>query len=136
MNNIILVGRLTKNPELRTTQTQKNVCEFTLAVNRIGSEDADFITCQVWEKQAENLCKYQGKGSQIAVSGSLRVNAYKNEQGESRYKTYVLASNIEYLGSKSDATLEIETEEVDPFSDYELTKEGVSTLVDDDDLPF
>ena len=129
MNNICLVGRLTRDPELRTTGSGKNVSEFSLAVNRIGSETADFITCRVWEKQAENLCKYQGKGNQIAVTGSLRVDKYKNEQGENRQKIYVLANNIKFLESKSE-TEEIE-EEIDPFAN-----EGVITLTDDDEFPF
>lgn len=130
MNQINLVGRITRDLELRTTTNQKSVCEFTIAVNRVGSEAADFITCVVWEKQAENLVKYQGKGSLIAVSGSLRVDKYKTEKDENRYKTYVLANNIMYLSTKS-------SEEVskDEF-DKSLSKEDVVTIIDDDDLPF
>lgn len=130
MNQINLVGRITRDLELRTTTNQKSVCEFTIAVNRVGSEVADFITCVVWEKQAENLVKYQGKGSLIAVSGSLRVDKYKTEKDENRYKTYVLANNIMYLSTKS-------SEEVskDEF-DKSLSKEDVVTIIDDDDLPF
>lgn len=136
MNNICLTGRLTREPELRTTSTGKNVCEFTLAVNRDyanaeGKREADFIACQVWGKQAENLCKYQGKGSQINVLGSLRVDKYQNEQGENRYRTYVLASYIEYLGSKS--TTDNDEEVEDPFADI---GEEVEILTDDDELPF
>ena len=130
MNQINLVGRITRDLELRTTTNQKSVCEFTIAVNRVGSEAADFITCVVWEKQAENLVKYQGKGSLIAVSGSLRVDKYKTEKDENRYKTYVLANNIMYLSTKS-------SEEVskDEF-DGNLSKSDIQTLIDDDDLPF
>lgn len=131
MNNICLTGRLTREPELRTTSTGKNVCDFTLAVNRFGSEDADFINCQVWEKQAENLCEYQSKGSQINVLGSLRVNKYQNEQGENRTKTFVLASFIEYLGSKNDITKDVEVD--DPFAGV---GEEVEVLTEDDELPF
>lgn len=130
MNQINLIGRITRDLELRTTTNQKSVCEFTIAVNRVGSEAADFITCVVWEKQAENLVKYQGKGSLIAVSGSLRVDKYKTEKDENRYKTYVLANNIMYLSTKS-------SEEVskDEF-DGNLSKSDIQTLIDDDDLPF
>ena len=103
MNTISLVGRITKDLELRFTQSNKPVCEFSLAVNRIGQEQTDFITCQVWNGQAENLSKYQGKGSLIGVLGSLRVDAFKDKEGNNRYKTYVLANNIEYLGTKKDA---------------------------------
>jgi single-strand DNA-binding protein len=129
MNNINLIGRLTKHPELRTTESQKNVCDFTIAVNRIGTDKADFINCVVWNAQAENLCKYQTKGNLIGVNGSLRIDTYEVE-GQNRYKTYVLANNIEYLSSKSnDETIE------DEF-DSSLSKEDVQTLIDDDELPF
>ena len=129
MNQINLVGRIARDLELRTTKNEKKVCEFTIAVNRVGSEAADFITCQVWEKQAENLVKYQGKGSLIAVSGSLRVDKYEVE-GQNRYRTYVLANNVMYLSTKS-------SEEVskDEFEES-LSKDDVVTLIDDDDLPF
>lgn len=132
MNNINLIGRLTREPELRATSNGKSVCEFALAVNRIGSEDADFINCQVWEKQAENLCKYQTKGSLIGIVGSLRVNKYQNEQGENRTKTFVLASFIEYLGTKNDITRDEEVVD-DPFAEIGEEVEVVSL---DDELPF
>ena len=104
MNSINLVGRITKDLELRFTQSNKAVCEFNLAVNRVGQEQADFITCQVWNGQAENLKKYQGEGSLIGVVGSLRVDQFQDKDGNNRYKTYVLANNIEYLGTKKEAT--------------------------------
>ena len=98
MNKVMLVGRLTRMPELKEVKDKK-VCEFTLATNRIGREDADFINCIVWSKQAENLVKFQGKGSLIAIFGELRTETYEvNEQ--KRYKTYVLVSNIEFLSKK------------------------------------
>ena len=135
MNQVNLIGRITRDLELRTTGSGKNVCEFTLAVNRIGSETADFITCVVWEKQAENLVKYQGKGSLIAVSGSLRVDKYQTEEGETRYKTYVLANSIEYLSTKASEEVskeekKVTVKEIDPFK-FETT-----IAIDDNDLPF
>lgn len=132
MNNINLVGRITKDLELKYTTTEKAVCDFSLAVNRIGSDDADFINCQVWNKQAENLKKYQGKGSLIAVNGTLRVDTYEVE-GNKRYKTYVLVNNIEFLGTKKE-TQEQPTEEpkaTDPFAEF-----GEEITIDDNDLPF
>ncbi len=119
MNTISLVGRITKDLELRYTQSNKPVCEFNLAVNRIGQEQTDFITCQVWNGQAENLSKYQGKGSLIGVLGSLRVDQFQDKDGNNRYKTYVLANNIEYLGTKKETQeqpVEQPTKEEDPFS--------------------
>ncbi len=130
MNSINLVGRITKDLELKFTQSNKPVCEFSLAVNRVGQEQTDFITCQVWNGQAENLSKYQGKGSLIGVLGSLRVDKFKDKDGNDRYKTYVLANNIEYLGTKKDTQeqqveqpIEQPTQEEDPFAAFGNTVE-------------
>jgi single-strand DNA-binding protein len=113
----------------------KAVCEFSLAVNRIGTDQADFITCQVWGLQAENFCKYQDKGNQVSVLGALRTDTYEVE-GQKRYKTFVLAHNIEYLERKKSNTSEnnlVEINEVeiveskdDPFADF-----GESVAFDD-----
>jgi single-strand DNA-binding protein len=142
MNNVTIIGRITKDLELRTTNNEKSVCEFTLAVNRKGSEGTDFITCVVWNKPAENLVKYQGKGSLIAVSGSLRVEKYQDKEDKTRYRTYVLVNSIEYLNTnKQDATPVQETkvqeqqrilnEVVDPFEEY-----ANEVQLDESDLPF
>ena len=134
MNKVVMIGRLTKTPELRYTTSGKAVCEFSLAVNRVGSEEADFINCQVWGKQAENLTKYQDKGSLIAVSGALRVDIYEVE-GNKKYKTYVLVSNIEFLGTKKEENAQktenvVQKEVNDPFAEF---SEKVSF---DDELPW
>ena len=97
MNKIFLIGRITKDLELRHTKKDKSVCEFTLAIQR-DKESADFITCQVWGVQAENLCKYQGKGSLISVVGELRVEQYQIND-KNHYKTYVLVNQVEYLST-------------------------------------
>lgn len=142
MNQIILTGRLTKDVELKYTSSNKPVANFTIAVNRIGQEEADFINCIAWNGQAENLYKYQGKGSLVLINGSLRNDRYQDNEGHNRYKTYVLASNIEYLGSKknenSTDTLnntaentENSAEQSDPFKDF-----GEEVVINDDDLPF
>lgn len=138
MNQINLIGRITKKPEPRYTQSNKAVCEFSLAVNRIGQDQADFINCVVWDKQAENLCKYQDKGSQIAVSGALRVDTFEVE-GQKKYKTYVLVNNIEYLENKKveqnnfEESTEAPVEQQDPFADF--GKQVEADFVDYD-LPF
>ena len=83
----------------------KSVCKFTLAVNRGGKEKdkADFIECVAWNAQAENLLKYQGKRSQLAVEGALYVDKYKDKEGKNRYKTYVQVKNTEFLNAKKGA---------------------------------
>lgn len=129
MNQVILTGRLTKDPELRTTQSDKQVASFTLAVDKYG-EGADFINCIVWGKQAENLCKYQEKGSQIGLSGRIQTRSYEDDKGNKRNITEVVADSIEYLGAKKkDAT----TEEVTP---YDIKGEGNGIEITDSDLPF
>ena len=98
MNRVILTGRICKKLELKNLKDDKSVCEFTIATNRIGQEDADFINCIVWNKQAENLVKYQDKGSLIGVEGQLRSERYEHN-GQTKYKTYILVSQIEFLSS-------------------------------------
>lgn len=142
MNKALLVGRISNDLELRHTQSQNVVCEFNIAINRVGVEGTDFITIVVWNKQAENLVKYQKKGSLISVEGTIRVDKYQNEAGENRYKTYILANSIQYLSSKSDSqsttqsTIEdkkdsAEEVENDPYENF-----GEKTYIDEDDLPF
>lgn len=115
MNTIFLIGRLTRRPELKYTSSNKAVCDFSIAVNRNytnedGKREADFINCQVWNKQAENLCKYQDKGNQIAVDANLRVQSYDDKDGNKRYSTFVLVNNIEYLESKKNDTKNVSNE--------------------------
>lgn len=135
MNSINLVGRITKDLELKCTPSGKYVCEFSLAVNRVG-EGADFINCQVWNAQAENLAKYQSKGGLIGVVGSLRTETYEVE-GTKRYKTFVLANNIEYLSSKSDKETSNEpTSEPNKLNDDVFADFGTQIEISDEDLAF
>jgi len=113
MNRITLIGRITRDLELKQTKSGKNVCEFGIAVNR-DKDSADFINIQSWNNQAENLVKYQGKGSLISVDGSLRVDNYTKEDGTKTSRTYVLANNIEYLERKTEET----KEETNPYEEY------------------
>ena len=107
MNKSILIGRITKDPELRTTPNNRSVCQFTIAVNRTytneeGKREADFINCVVWDKQAENLAMYQKKGNQIAVEGRIQTRNYDDNSGKKVYVTEVLANNVSYLDTKKD----------------------------------
>lgn len=128
----MLIGRLTKTPELRATQTGKQVCSFTIATNRVNNEECDFINCVVWDKQAENLCKYQVKGSLIGVIGQLRQETYNDTKGNKRTAYVVYCNEIEYLSSSS-------KKEENPFKEMNTKVEsdiGESIKIEDSDLPF
>lgn len=104
MNKVILVGRLTKDPELRRTNNDIPFVLFTVAVNRISRQaekQADFINCVVWRNQAENLAKYMRKGSLIGVEGSLQTRSYDDANGVRRFVTEVVCDNIQFLEPKS-----------------------------------
>ena len=159
MNKAILIGRLTRDPELRTTPTGRNVCQFSVAVSRNftnanGDREADFINCVVWDKQAENLVKYQKKGNQIAVEGRIQTRNYDDKDGKKVYVTEILASNISFLDSKgtgatgntsfnnlpeppmedtssNNSSMETVSVEKDPFEAF-----GDSIEISDNDLPF
>lgn len=106
MNNVILIGRLTRDPELTYLQNEKQTAKvrFNLAVDRPGQTGrdkvADFIPIIVFGKQAENCNQYLGKGSLVAVNGRIQTGSYKNRDGQTVYTTDVFANNIEFLGTK------------------------------------
>ena len=108
MNKVILIGRLARDPELRTTAGNISVATFTVAVNRPfspqngGDNGADFINCVVWRRAAENLARYCHKGSQIAVEGRIQNRNYTAQDGTKRYITEILVDNLTFLGSRSD----------------------------------
>ena len=105
INSVNLVGRLTRDVELRVSQSNVTVATFTLAVNRSfksanGEREADFINCVAFKKTAEILNQYAGKGSQIGVTGSIQTRNYENKDGQRVYVTEVIANNIALLDSK------------------------------------
>ncbi len=107
MNQVVLIGRLTKDPELRYTPNGVAVANFTLAVNRTftnqqGEREADFIMIQVWQKLAENVANYTQKGSQAAVHGRIQTRNYENDQGQRIYVTEVVANSVKFLSSSRD----------------------------------
>ena len=122
MQRYIATGNLTRNLELRYTKDNKPVIETVLAVRRGFTDETDFITIQVWNKQAENLSKYCGKGSKILVEGEIRVTSYKNKEDKTIYKTYVMVNNVEYLESKPKQKEEVKKEEKvetsNPYQDF------------------
>lgn len=135
MQRYIATGNLTKDLELRYTKDNKAVIETTLAVRRGFTDETDFITIQVWNKQAENLVKYCGKGSRILIEGEIRVTSYKNREDKTIYKTYVMVNNVEYLESKPKQKEEVKKEEKVENNDiYE--EFGKEFEITGDMLPF
>lgn len=130
MNKIVLLGRLTKDPETRYTQTTNTqVTSFTLAVNRRfvkqGEErQADFINIVAWSKTAEFVSKYFKKGQQVGVIGRIQTRNYDDEQGIKHYVTEVIAEEVYFAGDKKDAT----QNDIQTTDDFEITNS--------DDLPF
>ena len=124
MNNVSLIGRLTKDPELKTTQSGLPVCRFTVAVDRTYSKDqTDFINCIAWRKTAEFISSYFSKGQRIALTGSIQTGSYTDKDGKTVYTTDINVGNVEFCESKkknNDSNNSVEAEEM-PF---------------DDDLPF
>ena len=100
MNKFFGIGRISTDLELRQTTSGKSVVKFNLAINRYG-DGVDFIPIQVWGIQAENLVQYQQKGNQLAVEGSIRIDCYEDSEGNTRYSTYVLAQNVQFLDKKN-----------------------------------
>ena len=152
MNKVVLIGRLSRDPELRHTSNNTPVCQINVAVSRPvaqGKEpETDFINVTVWNKQAENLVKYVKKGNQIAIEGRIQTRNYDNEEGKKVYVTEVLANHVEFIGSNSNKTNDNQTqvqdnktsytvEEIDnipiddPFSNF-----GQRVEIDDSQLPF
>lgn len=105
LNSIVLIGRLTRDPELRYTPNGKAVAKFALAVDRghkdaAGNKQTDFIDIVVWEKQAENCANYLAKGSLAAVSGSLQIRSYETQDGSKRKVAEVVAHTVRFLDKK------------------------------------
>lgn len=127
MNHITLIGRLTKDPDLRYTKDGKPVCNFTLAVNRPHSNDeTDFINCVVWGKAAENVAKYVSKGRQLAVEGRLQIRSYDGNDGQRKYVTEVVCERTEFLGGYGG-----QKKQQPKQQDF-----GTEVSFSDDDLPF
>ncbi len=134
MNQVILIGRLTRDPELRYIQgSGTQVAQFTIAVDREfsgkdGKKETDFIDVQVWGKTAENCANYIGKGSLVAINGSLRIDSYMKDD-EKRKATRVNANRVEFLNSKSNSDKSNNKKDIEPqFIPAEH--------FDDDDIPF
>lgn len=115
INRVILVGRITKSPELKSTQSNVNFVNFTLAVNRQfadanGERQADFLSCVVWRNQAENVAKYVHKGDLLGIDGRLQTRSYEVD-GQTRYITEIVCDSVQFLETKKEEPRYPETEE-------------------------
>ncbi|WP_318767595.1 single-stranded DNA-binding protein [Lactiplantibacillus carotarum] len=156
INRAVLVGHLTRDPELRYTSSGLAVATFTIAVNRNftnqnGEREADFISCVIWRKAAENLANFTSKGSLLGIDGRVQTRNYENQQGVRVYVTEVVVENFSLLESRADADKRREqsdrnyppqqspeaptstgnTNQADQF-----TSNGDQIDIGDDDLPF
>lgn len=107
INNVVLVGRLVRDPELRYTPSNQAVATFSLAVNRNfksqnGEREADFINCVIWRQQAENLANWAKKGALIGITGRIQTRIYENQQGQWVYVIEVVANDFQLLESRKD----------------------------------
>jgi single-strand DNA-binding protein len=136
MNRVILVGRLTKAPELRYTPAGAAVCTFTLAVNRTftnqqGEREADFINCVVWRKAAENTANFLSKGSLAGVDGRLQSRSYEDSDGKRVFVTEVVAESVQFLEPKQGGS---GGNDGGSYSQNQNDDGGIE--IDDSDLPF
>ena len=126
MNKVILIGRLTADPETRTTQSGITQCTFRIAVQRrfadkqTGKRESDFFNIVCWRNTAEFAAKYLAKGRMIAVEGSLQTRSYDAQHGSKRYVTEVLADNVEFCDSKKESGQSGAQEGFEEVSDDEL----------------
>ena len=127
MNNVVLIGRLTKDPELKYSQAGKAYCRFTVAVNRdFNKEEADFINCLAFGKTAETIAEWLGKGRRIALQGRIKTGSYQNSNGDTIYTTEVVADRFEFVDSARSETSKNQS--------YSNNNDDV--LDDNDDFPF
>lgn len=141
MNKAVIIGNLTRDPELKTTNNGISVCTFTVAVQRRSATDrqADFIPVVTWRGLAENCGKYLAKGRQVAVLGSIQTRSYDTASGEKRYVTEILADEVQFLskpagtaGAPVERSASAETNPDDIFGD----EVSGFTPLDEEDLPF
>lgn len=143
MNKVNLIGRLTRDPEVKNTTTGKAVATFTLAVdrrfkNKDGQKEADFIPLVVWGKQAEFVGQYLSKGSQIGVSGRLQVRSYDGQDGQRRYVTEVVADEVYFISTKRKENNGSNPNGLSPGTGNGVMglDEDFHLMADEDDIPF
>ena len=140
MNQCVIIGNLTSDPELRQTQNGKSVVKFTVAVNNGKDADgkdrpADFITCQAWNKTAELVGRWWTKGKPIAVVGAFKTDKYQDKKHDdvTHYNSYILVSSVEFVGGKSDGNTQPTQAAPTPAAE---TTPAASEETSNEDIPF
>ena len=148
INSVCLVGRLTRDPELRYTTSNVAVATFSLAVNRIfkdanGERETDFINCVIWRQQAENLANWTKKGALIGITGRIQTRSYENQQGQRVYVTEVVAENFQMLesraareGGNANGGYNQQPQQQAQNFGHSNQMQGNPMDISDDDLPF
>lgn len=147
INRVVLVGRLTRDPDLKSTGSGVSVATFSLAVNRQftnnqGEREADFINCVLWRKGAEIFSQYTHKGSLVGVEGRLQTRSYEKDNGERVYVTEVVVDNFSFLESKNQQGHQNNQNQSQQFGDAPVMNSdpfadtGNTIDIKDDDLPF
>ena len=152
INRVVLVGRLTKDPEIRYTSSNIAFTRFTIAVNRTysgpsGEREADFIQCIAWRRQAENVARFVSKGSLVGVEGRIQTGSYDDKDGVRKYTTDVVCDSVQFLEPKSDDSRNNDYDEpVEPrryqdndnYQERQQERKQNTPRIDvsEDDLPF
>ena len=141
LNKVILMGRFTRDPELRSTPQGVSTCAFSIAVDRNfvrqGEErKADFINCVAWRQTAEFISKYFKKGNMVAIEGSIQTRSWDDQDGKKRYATEVIVSQVYFAESKRDTQGYSTEESFSQANDFGSLPEPISPMGTDDDLPF
>ena len=140
MNNVVFIGRLTKDPELRFTASGKAVATFSIAVNRPFSKnnEADFFNIVVWNKAGENCANYLAKGRLVGIQGRLQNRSYENKEGRTVYITEVVANEVEFLewGDKKSNNNNKPNKGKDDFDATDVDLDDFQAIDEDEDIPF
>lgn len=147
MNRVELVGRLTRDPELRHTPNGAATCNLTVAINRLPDRDgnvtADFIPVVTWNKQAENVAKFLAKGRLVAVEGRIQTRNYEDKDGKRVYVTEVVASNVQFLESRNSSSNSARgfdnnnySQPMPDYNDRDSSNQAAVESVDLDNDPF
>ena len=138
INKVVLLGRLTKDPELRyAAGSGTAVCRFTLAVSRqFKKDETDFINCIAFNKPGEAIAQYVTKGRQLAVTGSIRTGSYDGQDGVKRYTTDILVESFEFIGNSNNGNVNTNNQNNDYWNMSTDNGFGVEEPIDDGDMPF